>query len=209
PRRWRLRRPRRRTGRPSRVPQGPDCLVGRRSCLSPCHPVTGSPGAGSTSTSQFLEVSIPVPSVSDPIRRQVGGPYGTKIIPRGTFPSWQRKVASPPYSDRTRTVPPGATPRAFKSSGCRIRVFTIARYSSSSLPTLICWPCLLVRPAFMMKRLPAIRLPLSNCTEIPFTYVILWPVVLPCNLELPSVLLVHDADLPGVADDDTGHALVN
>src|SRR5579871_732431 len=111
---------------------------------------------GSTSTSQFLEVGIPVPSVSDPINRHVGGPYGTKIIPRGTFPSWQRKVASPPYSDLTRTVPPDAMPRAFRSSGWKVMVLTMALYSSWSLPTLICWPCLLVRPAFMTKRIPAI-----------------------------------------------------
>src|SRR4051812_42619271 len=45
-------------------------------------------------------------------------------------------------------------PRAFRSSGFRVRVFTRALYSSLSLPTLICCPCLLVRPTFMMKRIP-------------------------------------------------------
>ena len=45
------------------------------------------------------------------------------------------------------------------SSGCMVRVLTMALYSSLSLPTLICWPCLLVRPAFMMKRIPAITCP--------------------------------------------------
>src|SRR5262245_57924472 len=74
-------------------------------------------------------------------------------MPRGTFPSWQRNDASPPCSDRTRTDPPGATPSSFRSSGCRVRVLTIFSYSWLSLPTLICCPCLLVRPAFMMKRI--------------------------------------------------------
>jgi len=34
-----------------------------------------------------------------------------------------------------------------------VNVLTIAWYSGLSLPTLICCPCLVVRPAFMMKRL--------------------------------------------------------
>ncbi len=42
---------------------------------------------GSISTSQFLEVGIPVPSVPPPMRRQVGGPYGTNTMPTGTLPS--------------------------------------------------------------------------------------------------------------------------
>ena len=70
-------------------------------------PAPAPPDAiGSTSTSQPLEVGIPVPSVSAPMSRQVGGPYGTKIMPAGTFPSTHWKVASP-FSDRTRTLPPG------------------------------------------------------------------------------------------------------
>src|SRR5205823_967935 len=63
-------------------------------------------------------------------------------------------------------VPPVATPRAFKSSGCRVRVVTMALYSSLSLPTLICWPCLLLRPAFMMKRIPAINRPHRLCNAL-------------------------------------------
>src|SRR5436190_9867770 len=37
-----------------------------------------------------------------------------------------------------------------------IKVPTMAWYSGLSLPMLICWPCLVVRPAFMTKRFPAI-----------------------------------------------------
>src|SRR2546426_9257897 len=90
---------------------------------------------------------------------QVGGPYATKIIPRGTFPSFppcslQRKVASP-FSERTRTVPPEETPISFMSSGCITIVVTMASYSASSLPILICRPCRVVRPVFMIKRLMA------------------------------------------------------
>ena len=50
---------------------------------------------GSTSTSQPLEVGIPVPSVLPPMSRHVGGPYGTKIIPWGILPSVARNRASP------------------------------------------------------------------------------------------------------------------
>jgi len=41
---------------------------------------------GITSTISPFEVGIPVPSVSPPISRQEGGPYGTRIIPAGIFP---------------------------------------------------------------------------------------------------------------------------
>jgi hypothetical protein len=37
-----------------------------------------------------------------------------------------------------------------------VTVLTMACYSAESLPMLICWPCFVVRPAFMMKRLVAI-----------------------------------------------------
>src|SRR5262249_15376570 len=60
-----------------------------------------------------------------------------------------------PRGGRTRTLAPATTPRALRSSGWRVRVFTMALYSSLSLPTLICCPCLLVRPAFMMNRIAA------------------------------------------------------
>jgi len=106
---------------------------------------------GSTSTSQFLEVGMPVPSVSDPISRQVGGPYGTKIIPSGTRPSTQVKTTSA-CSVRIRTRPPSAMPAAFMSPEFIVTVLTVDWYSAESLPMLICWPCLVVRPAFMMKR---------------------------------------------------------
>src|SRR5262252_1705648 len=43
-------------------------------------------------------------------------------------------------------------PADFMSSGCIVTVLTVARYSAESLPMLICWPCFVVRPAFMMKR---------------------------------------------------------
>src|SRR5262245_31514571 len=86
------------------------------------------------------------------MRRHVGGPYGTKLIPAGTFPSLHRKVASPPYSGRTRPRPPRASPTSFMSSAFIVRVLTSVSYSAWSLPMLICWPCLVVRPAFMMKR---------------------------------------------------------
>src|SRR5947208_5813319 len=113
---------------------------------------------GSTSTSQPFDVGIPVPAVLWPISRQVGGPYGTKIMPTGTFPSRHWKVASP-FSDRTRTVPPEGIPASFMSSACMVMVPTMVWYTGLSLPTLICWPCLVVRPTFMMKRLPAIHPP--------------------------------------------------
>src|SRR5438093_1836297 len=38
------------------------------------------------------------------------------------------------------------------SCGCMVSVPTMAWYSGLSLPTLICCPCFVVRPAFMMKR---------------------------------------------------------
>ena len=56
-------------------------------------------------------------------------------------------------------MPPDAMPTSFMSSGCMVRVLTIAWYSALSLPTLICWPCLVVRPAFMMNRLRGIAVP--------------------------------------------------
>ena len=58
-------------------------------------------------------------------------------------PSLHWNVASP-ISVRTRIVAPAATPSSFMSSGCIVSVFTIAWYSSPSLPTLICY-ALLVR----------------------------------------------------------------
>src|SRR5262245_27675906 len=89
---------------------------------------TNPTGSGSTSTSQPFEVGIPVPSVPPPMSRQVGGPYGTKIMPTGTFPSVHWNVASPCWV-RTRTFPPGVTPTALISSGCIVSVLTIAWYS--------------------------------------------------------------------------------
>src|SRR5438552_19004670 len=63
-----------------------------------------------------------------------------------------------------RTVPPATMRASFISSGFIVMVLTIAWYSGLSLPTLICWPCLVVRPAFMRNRLPGIDAP-SNTME--------------------------------------------
>src|SRR5688500_9127883 len=92
-------------------------IVGRRLALrtpESCHYIELTPprqagdtcvpgGSGSTSTSHPFDVGIPVPSVAWPMIRQVGGPYGTKIIPCGTFPSLHTKLAVP-VSERTRTT---------------------------------------------------------------------------------------------------------
>src|SRR5205823_4418185 len=86
----------------------------------------GVPAAiNSTSTSHPLESGMPVPSVCCPIRRHVGGPYGTKIMPRGILPSMHLKVVSP-HGDLTRTVLPEGTPISFMSSGCMVMVPTVA-----------------------------------------------------------------------------------
>src|SRR5262245_15263414 len=91
--------------------------------------VTTEPEAGrsssSTSTSHPLDRCMPVPSVYCPIKRQVGGPYGMKIIPFGVLPSTHLKVSSP-HNDRTRTVLPFGTPISFISSGCITIVLTVA-----------------------------------------------------------------------------------
>ncbi len=70
----------------------------------------------STVTSQPLDVGIPVPSVSPPISLHVGGPYGTKIIPSGTFPPSQTNSADP-NSVLTFTASPSLRPRSAMSSG--------------------------------------------------------------------------------------------
>src|SRR5262245_59778729 len=111
----------------------------------------------SISTSHPFEVGMPVPSVDRPIKWHVGGPYGTKIIPGGTLPSTHVKTTSA-CSVLIRTLPPDRRPAAFMSSGCIVTVLTVAWYSAESLPIMICWPCFVVRPAFMMKRFRSNRI---------------------------------------------------
>ena len=70
-------------------------------------------------------------------------------------------------------MPPDAIPTSFMSSGCMVIVLTMAWYSGVSLPTLICWPCLVVRPAFMRKRLVDMEKLRSRALKrpsIPFGY---------------------------------------
>src|ERR1043166_5732468 len=88
-------------------------------------------------------------------------------MPAGTLPSLQVNSASP-LPERMRTVLPAAMPASFISSGFIVMVLTMASYSGVSLPTLICWPCLVVRPAFMTYRLPLIQCDLQAGSFLTF-----------------------------------------
>ena len=88
------------------------------------------------------------------MRWQVGGPYGTKIMPEGILPSTQRKVTSP-YSERTRTLPPASVPIWYDyTPGGNVRVTTGATS----------------RKARLIKKAGAVALVVQN-EEPPYQYV--------------------------------------